>query len=86
MFFGICWFFSKFLIWVQTDYIFYQQSQNLSHAPKIYVDEGSGQTLRAVHESFVLSHMRAANAQMNLHIRRVSSQALLPELKQEEAM
>ena len=39
-----------------------------------------------VHESFISSHMRAANAQMSLHIRRVSSQALLPELKQEEAM
>ena len=33
-----------------------------------------------------VTHMRAVNAQLSLHIRRVSSQALLPELKQEEAM
>ena len=39
-----------------------------------------------VHESFVLSHMRAVNAQMSLHIRKVPSQALLPELKKEAAM
>ena len=34
-----------------------------------------------VHESFVLSHIRAANAQLSLHIHTVSSQPLLLELK-----
>ena len=34
-----------------------------------------------VHESFVLSHIGAANAQLSLHIRTVSSQPLLLELK-----
>ena len=38
-----------------------------------------------VHESFVLSHIRAANAQLSLHIRTVSSQPLLLELKKSDA-
>ena len=38
-------FFLSILIWVHTDCIGCQLSLILSHAPKIYVDEGSGQTL-----------------------------------------